>query len=88
MTDEEIVRKMHTVIGLGGINGPYSYRDSVATDGRRNRASHKPFWRWQTTSFESTQAVICMLWPWLGERRRERAKKLLRDYHEAAPVRA
>jgi hypothetical protein len=85
MTDEGVVRKMHAVIGLGYINGPYSYRNG--SDGR-NRVSHKPAWRWQVTSFENVQAVICMLWPWLCARRRERAKKLLRDYHEAAPVQA
>jgi hypothetical protein len=85
MTDEDVVRKMHAVIGLGQINGPYSYRNDVKRPGR---VSHKPFWRWQVTSFENTQAFICLVWPWLCARRRERAKKLLRDYHEAAPVQA
>ncbi len=33
--------------------------------------------RWQTNKFEYVQAVIAMLWPWLGERRKARAIEIL-----------
>src|SRR6266511_1562567 len=39
--------------------------------------SGKVFHRWQTTKFEHTQALIALLWPWLGDRRRARAKEIL-----------
>lgn len=38
-----------------------------------------PQWCWYASSFEDVQAIIIMLWPWLGNRRQARALKLLTD---------
>jgi hypothetical protein len=63
-TDEDVIRRFHATVGVGKVFGPYDQ-------------GHKPFWSWQVYTFEQTQAVIAMLWPWLGERRRARAREVI-----------
>lgn len=57
------------VANLGHISGPFS--------GRRT-----PRWNWGVTRFESVQAVIAMLWPWLGPAKRNKAKLCLSAYRD------
>jgi hypothetical protein len=64
--DVDVVRHFASVVGVGNVGGPYGHE------------GYKPSWLWQTASFEYVQATIAMLWPWLGERRRGRAKEVLR----------
>ena len=61
MTDEDVVREFAAVVGVGTVAGP-----------RDNGPGRKPSWRWDTTNYEHTQAVVAALWPWLKSRRRER----------------
>jgi hypothetical protein len=70
MTDEDIVRRFHKTLGVGNVTGPYS------------KAKRKPFWIWQTGSFEAVQFVIGLLWSQLGTRRKKRAKELLLWFHD------
>ena len=73
MTDEDRVRQFHKIIGVG----------NVTTHPKPLKAHWKTMHIWKTASFEGAQAVICMLWPWLGPRRRNRALELLRAYRDA-----
>jgi hypothetical protein len=66
MTDEDIVRRFADIVGIGRI---FSYQPK--------RANEKRVYTWAVYSFEHTQAIIAMLWPWLGERRRAKARDLL-----------
>lgn len=70
MSDEDVVRRFHSVVGVGHVNGPYLDSDRK-----------KPTWVWQTGSFEAVQAVIAFMWPWLHSRRRARMRELLTWHH-------
>lgn len=39
-------------------------------------------WIWRCTKFEHVQAVIAMLWPWLGPVKKAQAKRRLDGYAE------
>lgn len=62
MTDEDVVRKFHEIVGVGSVGGPWADKRSE---------SYKPIWRW-TTYGSKAKALCGQLWPWLGQRRRER----------------
>jgi hypothetical protein len=67
-TDEDVIRKFCSVVGLGVIYGP------------RCIGTNKPFWQWTTTTFEDTQAIVALFWRWLGARRKEKAKEVIHQY--------
>lgn len=75
MSDLEPLQEFHRIVGVGRLYGPY----------QRGKSHWKPFWEWKATSFEATQAVGAMLWPWLSPRRRARFREVMVAYH-AAPV--
>lgn len=56
--------RLHHVVGVGRISGPRYLKSSW---------SKLPQCRWEATSFESAQAVIAMLWPYLGRVKRDEA---------------
>ncbi len=68
MTDEDRVRRFREVVGVGLV------RPHV----RPMKSHHKQQWAWKVYSYESCQAVIALLWVWLGPRRRARAVEVLR----------
>lgn len=68
MTDEDVMRRFAVVIGFGTI---YAVTKP---------APRKNCWMWQSRTFESFQATVALLWPWLHERRRARAAELLLGY--------
>ena len=67
MCDLGPLERFQRAVGLGSIYGPHLFPDP-----RR-----KPVYFWQVRTFEKTQAVIAMLWPWLDERRREQCRTTL-----------
>lgn len=70
-TDEGLVRKFAETVGVGTVFGPYGpYAGQLGK---------KPQWRWQTNTFEYTQAVVAMLWHWLSPRRREQVLSKLAE---------
>lgn len=73
MTDEDDVRRFHAVMGFGAVDGPLQ---------RPSRGSRKPYWRWRAWTFETIQATVAMFWPWLGARRRARAREVLSGLRE------
>lgn len=50
------------------------------------RFGKKELLRWSLTEFESVQAVLVMMWPWLGRRRRARMKEVLQSHCEHAAM--
>lgn len=67
MTDEDPVRRVyHALGGMGYI-----------ISAQRVKNTRKLVWTWGCAGYEKFQAVVAMLWPWLGERRRKRAAELL-----------
>lgn len=65
-TDLDVIERVHRIIGLGHITGPY-----------RPKGSTKPVWAWRITKQWHTYAALVALYPWLGERRRARAQECM-----------
>jgi hypothetical protein len=63
-TDEETPRRFCEIVQVGRVYGPY-----------RQDKRRKPFWVWVAYGWDAYDAVE-LLGPWLGERRRERAREL------------
>lgn len=68
MTEEDVIQRFQAAVGIGKVYGPYS----------RKNPKGKASWVWYAGGFEKLQATLAMLWPWLNERRRNRAIALLR----------
>lgn len=67
MTDLEPLEQFIAALGMGHVLGPYP-------------ASHhgkKPIYRVCIASAEQAQAALAMMWPWLGPRRRAKAREYL-----------
>jgi LAGLIDADG-like domain len=69
MTDRDIIERLQTLTGVGGI---------YATNAR-SRSNRKPCWRWGVYNKPHRDWVLNMMWPWLGERRRQRVSELWAD---------
>ena len=73
MTTEADVQRFHKAVGsLGTIIGP---RDMTKWN-----PNAKPLYRWGVANFEGVQAIIAMLWPWLGNTKKAQAAKALTAY--------
>lgn len=69
-TDKDVVYKFKEIVGFGSIHP------------EKLKVGYKQSWRFRVSSFEKCQALICMLWPWLGERRKARALEILSLYKD------
>ena len=67
-TDHDVLRQFAKVVGAGRFYGPYADKRS---------SGYKPQLRWATSTLEETQAVLSLLVPYLGERRRAKAIECL-----------
>lgn len=64
--NREVLERFHrAVLGIGRIRGPYPMR------------SGRPQSEWRVTSWPEVQAVIALLWRFLGSEKREQAKAVL-----------
>lgn len=70
MTDLDVVRRFADVVKVGRVS---------AQPEKKAEAHHKPSWVWQADGIEAAQAVVAMLWPWLGARRRAVAASVLSE---------
>jgi hypothetical protein len=70
MCDKPILDRFRIYVGIGNI---YS-RKTKSTPEIKSR---KPQWAWRASGFQRVQAILAYLWPWLGARRRARAKQVL-----------
>lgn len=60
MTDEDVIRRLHEVVGAGNVTGPRLYKNP----------DWKPRWEW-TLLGDKAEALMKEVYPYLGERRRE-----------------
>jgi hypothetical protein len=67
MTDEDVVRRFHSIVG-GRMFGPYQYQQD---DG----SHRKEWWLWRSDGVDPAR-ILRTMWPWLGVRRRARAEEL------------
>lgn len=68
MTDEDIIKRLQQVSGVGRVYGPYD-----------NKAPAKPAWAWVVSRKDHIAYILCAIAPLLGERRRN-AIMALEDY--------
>ena len=66
MTDEDVVRRFHEVVGVGSVVGPIKKKERWHDQ-----------WLWRSASLENSQAVLAAFWSFLGERRKEQATQAL-----------
>ncbi len=71
---QALVRFQWAVGGLGLISGPV-----------RDPHGRRPKWAFHMSGFECVQAVVAMIWPWLGNVKREQATRALLTFR-AVPV--
>lgn len=71
MTDEDVVRRVADVAGVGRVAGPYEPRNG-----------NKPQWTWTVSKSSDVVGLLATLWPFFGERRRERAGEILRWWRD------
>ncbi len=74
MTDFDVVERFAAIVQVGNLTGPND-----------RPAPRKPILSWQAGSHEEVQFLVCLLWKWLGTRRRERAHELLQAFNGRAP---
>jgi hypothetical protein len=66
----DVLRRFQIAVGgIGYVRGPFK------VEGRR-----KPKWRYFAVGLEAVQAVLAMLWPWLGPVKRGQARDALLAY--------
>jgi len=75
MTDEDVVRRAHEWTGLGHVLGPYNVP---------SRPGSKPIWMWTINKKDHAMTLIAMVWPYLGERRSEQARRTLAAFRKGA----
>ena len=76
MADEDTVRRLHKIFGVGSVNL------RTNTSGRVDRRKRKPTWIWSAQSKTDAIEVILRVLPYLGERRMAKAKELLSSIEE------
>jgi hypothetical protein len=66
---ESLHRFQNAVLGIGKIYGPH----------RQKNMNHRSFFNWHAYGGSKVQAVIAMLWPFLGNIKKEQAAKALKS---------
>lgn len=66
MSDEDIVRRFAAIVGVGRVDGPLAYKNSV-----------KPLWSWKSTRTYDCARLLARMWPLLSLRRQAQAQPIL-----------
>lgn len=64
MSDEDVIRKLHSVLEVGTVCGPY------------NKEGRKPIWSWAVQNQKGCFDTLLRIMPYLGKRRLEKASEL------------
>ena len=72
MTDEDIVRAIYKVTGVGNVSGPHH--------GPSTPSNYKPIYEWAVYKKDDIFKVICDFYPYMGERRRAKFDEFLTTY--------
>lgn len=75
MIDEDIIRKLVSVSGLGKIYGPFNYD---------KRFSTKPLWRWFVNKKDEAELLMKKVYPLMGIRRKKQIEDTLARYKEVS----
>lgn len=67
-SEPSVLLKFQSIFGMGKVNGPYKYK---------NRPNNQPYYQYRVHGFEKVQAIVAMMWNWLGERKKAQAIKIL-----------
>lgn len=70
MTDEDVIRRLHSVLGVGKVYGPKHY-------------GNKPRWDWTVERRAEAVGLMMTLYPLMGQRRREKIRSILSDWRTA-----
>jgi hypothetical protein len=73
MTDEDVVRRLHRIIGIGTVIGPHIA--GFCEDGRPYKAQ----WQWKIAAQEDVLNFCALLAPEMCERRAARMVECLND---------
>lgn len=73
--DGDVLYGFAEAVGLGRVYGPYP----------RPKANWSQMWQYAAYGFEQAQAIIAMLWPWLGAVKRKQAKDMLSEIAKNPP---
>jgi hypothetical protein len=66
-TDEDVVQRFADIVWVGQVREERSLE----------KRGYKRQWEWYTGSKKDVAHIILLLWPWLGQRRREKALEVL-----------
>ena len=66
-----VLQKLQHILQAGTIYGPYL---------NKGRFAKQPYWQWRVDNFEEIQYVVCRLWPWLSEPKRQQIIKCFTGY--------
>jgi hypothetical protein len=77
MTDEDIIRRLHKVLGVGTITGPHTRKRKD-----QSSANRKPTWIWTAHKKEDQLDTLIKIGPYLGSRRKEKAIELFKHLEE------
>ena len=72
-----MIERLAAAIPFGKSYGPREHRQPEGVGKKRWR----PYMRFQVSGFQNVQAVVSLLWPWLGEVKRQQAEGALRRCH-------
>lgn len=70
MTDEDVVRKIHTISGVG-----LFYESSPPKENRQQ------LYVWEVNKLSDVKTVFRHIYPWLGKRRRAKVDELMGDLY-------
>lgn len=76
MTDEDVIRRLHSITKLGNVHGPYT---------RKNKPLYKPEWRWTVQSNAEAMALCASIRDFMGKRRGARIDEMLEKWRSLPP---
>lgn len=80
MTDEDVIRRLHAVVGAGNVRGPLAKRTQTGTLG-------KPQWLWTLGRTQGADELLPLLLPLMGARRSDKMREILTlvEWHPRRP---
>lgn len=69
MTDEDVVRRFHSIVGVGNV---YVLK---------KHERYKQTWQWDSMNVREFNHIVELFKPYLGERRKVRVVELLTEYY-------
>jgi hypothetical protein len=79
MSDEDIIRRLHEVTGVGGAYGPFKKTF--------NGKPAKDSWVFSVQNQEEAYALMAALYPWMGKRRQEKIREVIVGWRAWATTR-